>query len=255
MIEQPRMINICDVWEETPDTKTFFFPFEGPFTPGQFFMIWIPLLDEKPFTISYIQEEFLGITVLKRGIFTQKFHEKKAGDSIGIRGPYGKGFELQTDLRSCLIGGGIGMASLATIVDRLHNVTIIQGAKTSSELLYRKRFQDMNLCTDDGTLGYTGTTVDVLNALLEKQRFQKIYACGPERMMYKISEICKKHDIEYEASLERYIKCGFGVCGQCDCSGQRTCIDGPVFHQQELIRMADFGKISITKTGERVIHP
>ena len=154
------------------------------------------------------------------------------------------------------------MASLATLIDRLNlavekhlgNVTIIQGARTAQEILYQKRFKDMKLCTEDGTVGFKGTTVDLLRDLLKKQRFRNVYACGPERMLYKVVELCKEHGVECEVSLERYIKCGFGVCGQCDCSGQRVCIDGPVFNTEELSRMEDFGKITITKTGERVIH-
>ena len=154
------------------------------------------------------------------------------------------------------------MASLATLVDRLNlvvdkrrgHVTVIQGARTASALLYQKRFKDMKLCTDDGTVGFKGTTVDLLKDLLKKQRFQKVYACGPERMLYKVVELCREHSIECEVSLERYMKCGFGVCGQCDCSGQRVCIEGPVFNTEELSRMEDFGRITITKTGERVIH-
>ena len=85
-------------------------------------MVWIPLLDEKPFTISYIQDDLVGVSVLKRGIFTNVLHSKKKGDMLGIRGHYGRGFSLKPDTNSCVVGG-IGMASLATLVDRL-NLTV-----------------------------------------------------------------------------------------------------------------------------------
>ena len=256
MIEQPIMVKICDILEESPGVKTFFFKLNLNFEPGQFVMVWIPLLDEKPFTISSIQKDLVGISVLKRGVFTNALHSKKIGDMLGIRGPYGRGFSLQLDSNSCVVGGGIGMASLATLVDRLNlvvdkqrgHVTVIQGARTAQEILYQKRFKGMKLCTDYGTAGFKGTTVDLLKGLLKKQRFRKVYACGPERLLYKVVELCKEHGIECEVSLERYIKCGFGVCGQCDCSGQRVCIDGPVFNIEELSEMEDFGKITITKT-------
>lgn len=215
-------------------------------------MVWIPLLDEKPFTISYIQNGLAGISVLRCGAFTMSLHKRKVGDIIGIRGPYGKGFHLQTNLNSCVVGGGIGMASLTTLVDRLSGATIIQGARTSSEIIYQKRFPQMKLCTEDGTAGFKGTTVDLLSELVKKQHFHKVYSCGPEKMMYKVVELCKNHGIDCEVSLDRYMKCGFGVCGQCDCSGQRVCIDGPVFTSTELSKMEDFGKITILKTGERV---
>ncbi|MDE1890514.1 MAG: dihydroorotate dehydrogenase electron transfer subunit [Planctomycetota bacterium] len=254
MIEQPRMVKICDIWDESPSVKTFFFKFDLHFDPGQFVMVWIPLLDEKPFTISYIRNNLMGVSVLKRGMFTNTLHNKKIGDMIGIRGPYGKSFSLQTNSDSCVVGGGIGMASLATVVDRLNDATIIQGARTASEILYQKRFKDMNLCTDDGTTGFKGTTVDLFRKLLTRRRFQKVYACGPEKMLYKVVELCRNHGIECEVSLDRYIKCGFGVCGQCDCSGQRVCVDGPVFNIKELSKMKDFGKVTILKTGARVVY-
>lgn len=262
MIDQPMMVKICDIQEESPGVKTFFFKLNLNFEPGQFVMVWIPLLDEKPFTISSIQKDLVGISVLKRGVFTNALHSKKIGDMLGIRGPYGRGFSLKLDSNSCVVGGGIGMASLATLVDRLNLVsekrqgttTIIQGARTAAEILYQKRFKDMKVCTEDGTVGFKGTTVDLLRDLLKKQRFRKVYTCGPEKMLHKVVELCREHSIECEVSLERYIKCGFGVCGQCDCGGQRVCIDGPVFNTEELSRMDDFGKITITKTGEKVIH-
>src|SRR3989304_7812325 len=161
MIEQPIMVKSCDILEESPGIKTFFFKLDLNFEPGQFVMVWIPLLDEKPFTISYIQKGLVGISVLKRGIFTNALRSKKIGDMLGIRGPYGRGFSLQLDSNSCVVGGGIGMASLATLVDRLNlvvdkqrgHVTVIQGARTVAGVLHQKRFREMKLCTDDGTAG------------------------------------------------------------------------------------------------------
>ncbi len=255
MIEQPGMTKICDIEEESPGVKTFFFQWNLDFVPGQFIMVWIPLLDEKPFTISYTRKDIAGISVLKRGVFTHALHNKKVGDLIGIRGPYGKGFHVKTTSKSCVVGGGIGMASLATVVDKLPDITIIQGARTSSEIIYQKRLPEMKLCTEDGSIGFKGTTVDFLKEVLKTQTFDSVYTCGPEKMMYKVVELCKSHGIDCEVSLDRYMKCGFGICGQCDCSGRRVCIDGPVFNTAELNTMEDFGKITIVKTGQRVnIH-
>jgi len=278
MIEQPLIIKICDVREETSNVKSFFFEYNGQYTPGQFLMVWIPQLDEKPFAVSYCKGNLFGITVLKRGRFTQALLSKKKGDFLGIRGPYGRGYNFQKDMarnkseakRSkseanvCIIGGGIGMASLATLIDALHNVTILQGTRTAHELLYLNRFEGMRLCTDDGSAGFHGTTVDLLETMLtgesrgesiakpKDSNFQKIYSCGPEKMLYKVVQLCNKYGITCEVSIERYMKCGFGVCGQCDCSGRLVCVDGPVFHGYELAEMPDFGNSTITGTGERI---
>ena len=259
--EQPVMVKICKITKESPGVKIFFFESDVKFTPGQFVMVWIPLLDEKPFTISYFQDNILGVSVLKRGLFTSVLHSKKVGDTIGIRGPYGRGFNIKTNLNVCVVGGGIGMASLTTLVDKLNsvnnkqglNITIIHGARTAAEILYQKRFRDMKLCTEDGTAGFKGTAVDLFENLIKRQRFDTVYACGPEKMLYKIFELCQRNKTNCEVSLDRYIKCGFGVCGQCDCSGRRICVDGPVFNMEELSEMKDFGKMTVTKTGERVI--
>lgn len=246
------MVKICDIWEESPNVKTLFFESRIDFKPGQFIMVWIPLLDEKPFTVSYIQKNLLGISILKKGTFTNVLHQKKIGDMIGIRGPYGNGFHLPPDTDSCAVGGGIGIASLATVIDTLPKITVLQGARIASEILYQKRFKNMRLSTDDGSLGSKGTVVSLLEELLKKQHFQKVYTCGPEKMLYKVAEVCKRYSIECEVSLERYMKCGFGVCGQCDCSGQRVCADGPVFNIHTLVYMEDFGRMTILKTGERI---
>lgn len=253
MIEQPTMVKICDIREESPDVKTFFFsPGDIRFDPGQFVMVWLPLLDEKPFAISYLQNDVAGISVLRRGTFTQSLHDKKVGAMFGIRGPYGRSFDLQSG--ACIVGGGIGMASLATLADRLPDITILQGARTASGIIYQNRFRGMKVCTDDGSLGFRGTVADLLQEQLKCRTFRKVYACGPERMLYKVVELCNRYGVRCEVSLERYMKCGFGVCGQCDCSGQRVCLDGPVFTSTELSVMEDFGKREITKAGERVIH-
>src|SRR3989337_4457850 len=114
MIEQPMMAKICDILEESPGVKTFFFKLNLNFEPGQFVMVWIPLLDEKPFTISSIQKGHVGISVLKRGVFTNAIHSKKIGDMLGIRGPYGRGFSFKLDSNSCVLGGRSGNEFLYT---------------------------------------------------------------------------------------------------------------------------------------------
>jgi dihydroorotate dehydrogenase electron transfer subunit len=174
----------------------------------------------------------------------------KIGDEIGLRGPYGKGFGIRDN--ACVIGGSIGMASLAKLIEYLTVPLIIQGARTATELLYRERFKDMILCTDDGSCGEKGYPTDLLEALFQQHKFDIIYTCGPEAMMFKVWEFCRKSGIACEASLDRYVKCAIGVCGQCDCDGQRVCIDGPVFAAESLGAMKDFGTSALLKSGKRV---
>lgn len=134
------------------------------------------------------------------------------------------------------------MASIATLSDRLDNLLIVQGARTDSSLLYQMRFPSMFLCTDDGSKGSKGYPTDYLDALLARHKFEIVYTCGPEAMMKKVFDFCQTNGIRCEASLERYMKCGIGICGQCVCDGSRVCADGPVFGSESLAKMGDFGR-------------
>lgn len=250
MIKELKMLKIEQVIDESENVRTLMFNQHLDFTPGQFIMVWIPRLDEKPFTVSYHDQDSFGITVFKLGEFTTKLYSMTTGDSIGVRGPYGKGFKLSPG--TCAIGGGVGMASIAPLSSKLNDLLIVQGAQTSSALLYQKRFPEMVLCTDDGTAGLKGFPTDHLQALFEKHSFKKIYTCGPEIMMKKIFDFCQANKIGCEASLERFMKCGIGVCGQCVCNGLRMCTDGPVFNTTELATMKDFGNFALLKSGKKV---
>lgn len=250
MIKETKMLRIDEIIEETANVRTFIFHEQIDFQPGQFIMVWIPRLDEKPFTISSHNSKEFGVTIFKIGDFTNKFYSMKVGDQVGIRGPYGRGFALEQN--ACAIGGGVGMASIAPLFSKLNGLIIVQGAQTASSILYQKRFPEMIVCTDDGSSGHKGYPTDLLPELLKKEKFTKIYTCGPEIMMKKIVDFCKNNKIKCEASLERFMKCGIGVCGQCVCDGLRVCTDGPVFDSSHLNQMNDFGKSALLKSGKRV---
>lgn len=260
--EQPIILKIDKIIDESDDTKTFMFNHELAYDTGQFIMVWLPGIDEKPFAVSYFGSDFFGFSVLARGIFTKHMHSLKVGDRVGIRRPFGKGFSVPDNIKTgrktaCIIGGGCGMASLATLIDKLiHNpnreVIIINGAPTKSKLLFPNRFKDMVIFTEDGSAGKKGYPTDALEDLHKKHRFGIIYTCGPEIMMFKVYKFCKENNIQCEASLERYMKCGIGICGQCVCDGQMVCKDGPVFNSQALDNMNDFGTYSLLKSGRKV---
>lgn len=258
--EQPIILKIDKIINESEDTKTFIFNHEIAYETGQFTMVWLPGVDEKPFAVSYYGNGFFGISVLARGKFTKYMHGMKVGDKVGIRRPFGKGFSFPGGNGiACVIGGGCGMASLATLIDKLQNsstqesnITILNGATTKSKLLFPNRFKDMITFTEDGSAGKKGYPTDALEDLHKKHRFEIIYTCGPEIMMLKVYEFCKKNNILCETSLERYMKCGIGICGQCVCDGQMVCKDGPVFNLQALDVMSDFGRYSLLKSGQKV---
>ncbi|MCP4251867.1 MAG: dihydroorotate dehydrogenase electron transfer subunit [Candidatus Scalindua sp.] len=257
--DQPVMMKIDKIIDESNGTKSFMFRHKLDYNPGQFIMVWLPGVDEKPFAVSYLSDDFFGITVLERGKFTKLLHTMEPGDQLGIRGPFGHGYSFPDNIKNgngsvCVIGGGCGMASVTVLIERLqdNNPTILMGASTSTSLFFKNRFKDITLFTDDGSEGIKGYPTDTLEGLHNKHGYDVIYTCGPEIMMSKVFDFCKKHEIQFEASLERYMKCGIGVCGQCVCDGQMVCKDGPVFDLEALSNMSDFGKYSLLKSGKKV---
>lgn len=249
MADVPEMVRIKKIVEENPNVKTFFLDTEITAEPGQFMMLWIPELDEKPFAFSYMGDR-KAVTVEKKGEFTSRLFEMDAGDRLGIRGPYGNGFPVEKN--ACVVAGGLGTAPLSPLIEKLDGPEIIIGAKCCSGLLFEDRFEGTRICTDDGSAGFEGFTTQMLEKVLKEKSFDVIYTCGPEIMMKKVFDICEREEIQCYASLERWMKCGFGVCGQCEINGYMVCKDGPVFGSEDLRKMDDFGRSARLKTGEKV---
>lgn len=258
----PVTVPLVEKRRETPNMVSLFFPHPEPpdpsFSardnePGQFIMVWLPGLNEKPFVISYCNEERFGITVLVRGNFTRRLVNSEIGSLVGFRGPYGRGFwdwsDRTDDPRTVLIGGGCGMAPLALLAERAPGATVVQGAPEGDELLFTDRFPDQILHTEDGSVGHAGLPTAWLRSALDQGQVGAVYTCGPEAMMAAVVALCRMNDIPCQAALERYMKCGFGVCGQCDCDGRLVCQDGPVFSERELRDMPSFGRMRRDATG------
>jgi len=254
----PKITKIKDIKKENSDVKTLFFDFLKETRPGQFFMIWVPTIDEIPMSISYIDNNAKGITFRRVGDATNALFDLKIGDKLGIRGPYGNGFNL-TGKKVLFVGGGTGIATLAPTVekaiDNKISATVILGAKNKNELFFEERLKkygaDIKISTDDGSIGFKGFATDLSKELLKKEKFDSIITCGPEIMMKNLFDISKY--IPFQASLERYIKCGIGICGQC-CVGKglRVCEEGPVFDRKKLKNIEDFGIFKRDAAGRKV---
>jgi len=261
----PAMVKIAEKEVHSPEFATLYFNASIDFKPGQFVMVWIPGVDEKPYTISHHGPDRLGITVEAKGLFSKKAVSLEPGDKIGIRGPFGNGFNMGVGhKRVAVVAGGCGMAPLAPLVEAFQvadgpDIQLIQGARSKSFLLYPDRFTaNAEICTDDGSKGYKGFVTDILIQKIEELSaasapgFDMVYACGPEIMMAKVFEICESYGIPCQVSLERYMRCGFGVCGACVCGHAVVCKDGPVFGSKMLRTMEDFNTRALLKTGQPV---
>ena len=255
----PSFVRITRVVRENRNVKSIFFPFENSIDPGQFFMITIPGIDEIPMSVSRTLDKEVSITFRKVGDATERLFGMREGDIIGIRGPLGNGFRIEGD-RILFVAGGTGIASIAPAVDLAKelgkDIIVVIGARTREDLFFLERMKKIGklmVVTDDGSAGRKGLASDVAKEIIESNEVDQVITCGPEMMMKKILDLCRERSIDFQASVERYIKCGLGLCGQC-CIGEglRVCIEGPVFDGDTLARCADFGHYRRDSSGRRV---
>ena len=262
MINEPKIVEIKEIITETPTIKTFTFDWDfktlGKPNPGEFLMVW-NFKNEKPMSISQINDNELAITVKNIGEFTSQLHELKAGDEIGIRGSYGSGFDNSFECKKIIaIGGGVGMAPVNAIASDLadnNDVSVISAAQTKDELLFLDSLEKTGVevypCTDDGSFGFEGFATNCLSDLLESSTYDYGFVCGPEIMMKGIYDILESSQIPAQYSLERYMKCALGVCGQCcvDSEGWRICVEGPVFENDKISRITEFAQYRRDASG------
>jgi dihydroorotate dehydrogenase electron transfer subunit len=258
-MNSPTITRILSNVQEASDIKTITFRYPGPILPGQFYMVWIPGVDEIPMSVSRISADTKSITFRTIGDATHALYHLQKGDKIGIRGPYGNGFTLHgKDL--LFVGGGTGIAMLTPAVEnarkRKLKTTVIIGVRTKNDLFFDQRLRrtkaTVHVTTDDGSVGYKGFASDFAKNLLTKEHFDAVYTCGPEPMMKTLLSSC--NSIPFQASLERYMKCAIGICGQCCVgNGLRVCKDGPIFEGTVLKKIKDFGVFRRDAAGQKIL--
>ena len=267
-INNRRIVRIEETVSETPTVKTLVFKDDLSYTakPGQFLMIWIPRIEEIPMSVMINSKEgYAAVTIRKSGIGSTALFERKKGDLIGLRGPYGNEFIIRENYKKILIiGGGTGLVPLLRLVSyaskKKLKITIVLGAKTKKEVFFEKMAKKLTehvdssvkICTDDRSYGLKGTTVNVMSNLVRNNTFDCVYTCGPELMMRGIVEIANKNSIPVQASLERYMKCGIGICGSCCLDSSLVCQDGTVFNGKQLSKILDFGISYRDKDGQKI---
>jgi len=260
----PLVFEVKEIRQDSPNLKTYVFHHNLRAKPGQFVMVWMPGVDEVPMSIGWQTDTEFHLGIADAGDCTHAIHEQiKVGDRLGIRGPYGTSFQYEGYDHIIGVGGGYGtppILSLAQFAAKAgKKVTIMQGARSKEYLLYEDLFDqvgahELSCSTDDGSHGFKGFCTDILEKKLKEIAGKEkicVYTCGPEPMMVKVAQICEENGVDCQVSLERYMKCGFGVCGQCcmDDSGIRLCKDGPVIFGKLALTHPEFGKYSRGQSG------
>ena len=267
-INKRRIVQIEEIISETPTVRTLVFKDDLSYAakPGQFLMIWIPRIEEIPMSVMLNSKEgYAAVTIRKSGIGSTALFERKKGDLIGLRGPYGNKFILRINYHKILIiGGGTGLVPLLRLASSASKkkikTIIVLGARTKREVFFekiaRKIVQNHDstilVCTDDGSYGIKGTTVSVMSSLLTENTFDCVFTCGPELMMKGVVDLANENSIPVQASLERYMKCGIGICGSCCIDSSLVCQDGTVFNANQLSKILDFGISYRDKDGQKI---
>ena len=266
---QPWLATIETINEEVPGEraiKTFKLKFKDKtihnsfsFKPGQCVMISLFGIGECMFAISSSpsQKNYVEVSVMRHGKVTRTLHETQPGDTVGVRGPYGNHFDVEswTGKNMVFIGGGIGQAPLRSIInymmdkrDKYGKIDVIYGARTTRDLCYKKELfelekrKDINtqLSIDKEEDGWTRFVGFVPNNLLRIKPSPKntiAVTCGPPIMIKFVIENLLKlgfSDDQIFTTLEMRMKCGIGKCGRCNIGNLYVCKDGPVFSYKQL---------------------
>ena len=246
---------------------TFLIEFKSPYIakgakPGQFLHIKIEdkvTILRRPFSIHSIKGSKVFILFKVRGRGTIALSQFKRGDCLDIIGPLGKGFKRIAHgakrKAQILVAGGIGVAPLVFLAERLKKLQItnyklqnlvILGARTKNEVVCEAEFKKLGYkvltATEDGSEGFEGTALDLLNKTLCAMRHAPcadLYVCGPKEMFFEIHKILKKYPgVNCQVSFEQFMGCGLGIC--CGCSidtkngYKKVCKDGPVFNIRDI---------------------
>ena len=219
--------------------------------PGQFVMVRSgedhdPLL-RRPFSIHRVGESgALGLLFDVVGQGTRWLAQRKAGESVDLLGPLGRGFEVRSKML-LLVAGGVGIAPLIFLAERTAAdglwVTLLIGAKDADHVyphhLLPPHIKPV-IVTEDGSMGQQGLVTDLLVGTAAFHReAEQIIACGQISMYRAISQLPGLEGRSVQVSMEARMGCGFGGCAGCAIETRRgmklVCRDGPVFELSDLI--------------------
>jgi len=270
-VATPVKLPIAKIVDEAKDIKTFFFTHLLKSEPGQFIMVILPKLGMRPMSISSDNGAEFGTTICGVGPLSNAMMEKKPGDIIGIRGPLGKPFSGRGN-HVVLVGGGYGSGPMAFWAERAiargmdsKKIHYIVGARTKELLLFEERMRrakvNLHIATNDGSHGYKGFNIDLLRQVIEEAKhsgnpLDMIYTCGPELMEKAVFDVAVETGTDCEISMERYMKCGIGICGSCavDPDGLLICVDGPCVNKETAAKITEFGAYHRDASGQKVYY-
>lgn len=261
----PQLGIVTDIRQDTPDVKTFRVNAPGggkcfEHMPGQCAMLSIPGVGEAMFSItsSPTNKEFMEFSIKRCGQLTDWLHQMEVGQTVTIRGPYGRNFPVEEELKGkdlLFIAGGIGLAPLRSVIDyclanraNYGKIDIVYGSRSADDLVdYDQICNDwmkaenvnVHLTIDrpqDGWEGHVGFVPAYVKEL-EFDTNKTALLCGPP-IMIKFT-LASLQEMGYDktqvyTTMELRMKCGIGKCGRCNIGSKYVCKDGPVFRCDQL---------------------
>ncbi len=175
---------------------------------------------------------------------TRRLSLLEPGDSVGMLGPLGRGFEVAGVRKALLVAGGIGAAPLAYLARELDRSGVtyefLAGFRTVSGVCpgLDELRGGVSVFTEDGSRGEAGVACDGLPEIL-RRGFDAAFVCGPQEMMAAAAGLCEGAGIPCQVSLDSRMACGIGACRGCvkEGAGGRSlcvCLEGPVFDSRQV---------------------
>jgi anaerobic sulfite reductase subunit B len=255
----PARYRVAGRQDETYDTVSLDLrPVDQPIPahrPGQFTMLYAPGIGEVPVSISGTGDaQALVQTVRAVGAVTHALCAAGPGQLIGVRGPYGTGWDLASAVGGDLlvVAGGIGLAPLRGALraamkrrGRYRRIVVLIGARSPEELVFgdeldrwRDAGAEVHVTVDRAEAGWTGH-VGVVTQLIDRAAIDAgvstALVCGPEVMMRLTARELLARGVpagRIQVSLERNMRCGVAECGHCQLGPLLLCRDGPVVSYQ-----------------------
>lgn len=257
----PQIGKIVETADMTATDRYFRVELENPLGhhPGQFVMVSLLGVGEAPISISNgpCEDNVLEMVIRRIGRLTQAIHELKAGDELGIRGPYGSGFDLNDFYGKdvLFVAGGLGLVPLRSLITpvvaesgRFRKITLISGCRNPAEELFRSQLKEWTQAgihvirlvdaTEnmpwDCDVGLVTEPIPKMDIDVENT---VAALCGPPVMYKFVIKALNDKNLSYDkiyVDLERRMKCGVGKCGHCQINEIYCCQDGPVFRFSDL---------------------
>lgn len=262
----PELAVIEEIKDETPKSKTLSIALDKSepmkIIPGQFIELTIFGSGEFPVSVSGVLDaegNRFQTTIQQVGKATAETSKLSLGSKVGVRGPFGNGFPLETfrGKNICIITGGVGLAAVKYLAnhiledrDQYGEINLLHGAKTPSYLIFKELLFDkekaekqrinIHVTVDQPEDGWNGN-VGMVTELLQKTEVPTenavVVLCGPGVMMKFVSRALSEigfSDEQILLSLENKMHCGIGLCGHCAIGPKKVCVDGAIFNYADV---------------------